>query len=377
VILPQTGPWVEAKIFAIDGTLVLALAFFGAGALARGARTWPLGWALAVVVAGGVLYGNALAVHNTTPAPERRLAELERIGHRFAGQGPALAPSFDEYAEYFLRDLKTTGRVNPPAGFPGAAPQFGADLDQIDTSFVEGFRLLVVRRNPTRSRPPGNYRLVDRTRFYEVWRRTTDGKEVLSHTPVGGRRSDRPVSACRALAKGARGNPAGDHLRWAIASSPDAYVPTEGKWGPNWGPDPAGSALRTNGPGRADGSVLLQRGGRYALWQTGSFERPVVIKVDGRRVGTLAGLSDYPAEAVYVTTLPLRAGAHRIELRRGGGSLRPGNGDATGSRYVGPLYFRRVGDPGGRMFTTPVSRAFSVCRSRRALDWVELVGRSA
>lgn len=376
-VLPRVGTWIDTKVFAVTGVLVLTMAFFGVGALFARRATKPLAWILGIVVSAGVLYGNALAIHNATLAPEARIAELEMLGHRFAGQGPALAPAFDEYAEYFLRNLETTGRVNPPHGFGGEPPQFGADVDQISLPFIENNLLLVVRRNPTRSRPPSNFSLVYRGRFYDVWRRHGTPADVIVHVPLSGPQFERPVAGCRALAKNLASYKTGDHLVWVIAHSPDAWVPTEGTLSPNWPPDPAGSGARTHGPGRAFGHILLQRSGRYEIWQTGSFERPVQLSIDGKRIGTLEGLSDYPAEAVYVTTISLTKGAHAVQARRGGGSLRPGNGDATLSRYVGPMYFERTDDPGGRMFTTPVSEAFKVCRSSRILDWVEVVPKSS
>jgi hypothetical protein len=375
VVPPRTGPWVDAKVFAVTGALVLTAAFFGIAALAGSRRTTPFAWILALLVSGGVLYGNALAVHSTTLAPDARLRDLERIGHRFAGKGPALAPAFDEYAEYFLRNLKAIGRVNPPNGFPGDPPQFGTDIDEVNFSFVESFPLLVLRRNPERSRPPSNYGLVYRSRFYDVWRRDPALPVPVAHFPVGPLRADRPPAACRGVVTQLRADRHADHLVWAVTPSPQVWSPLNGTSSPNWVGDPAGQALHTHGPGHADGFVVLEHAATYELWETGSFERPVQIRLDGRLVGTLSDLADYPGEADYVATISLRMGYHAVQVRRGGGSLRPGNGDATGSRYIGPLYFKRTDDPGGTTFQTPVAQAMQVCRSSRHLDWVDLVDR--
>ena len=373
VILPKTGPWVDAKIYAVTGTIVLSLAFFGIGALLTRKRLAPVGWVLAGLVALGVLYGNALAYHNTTLAPESRLSELERISHRFAGKGPALAPEFNEYAEYFLRNLKTTGRVNPPNGFPGSPPNFGTDIDQPDNVFIESFPLLVLRRGPQHSRPPGNYELAYRGRFYDVWRRAFSGGNIIHHESTPGPLDQRPAKNCRGLAKAFDKTPGGKSVRWAIGPDPAVFVPTTGKWSPGWVAQPDGSSLRTTGPGKVRGTVTIKRPGRYEVWQMGSFERPVEVIVDGRTIATLSGLSDYPAEAAPVTTVALEPGRHTVELRRGGGSLAPGNGDVTGSRYVGPTYFLRPQDAGGQIFTSSIADTFKVCRSHRVLDWVELL----
>jgi hypothetical protein len=378
VVPPKTGPWVDAKVYAVTGTLVLLLAFAGAGALAGRRRTVPLAWLFGLVIGGGVLYGNALAVHNTTLAPERRLNQLADIAKRFEGQGPALAPSFDENAEYFLRDLGAVGRVNPPQGFAGDPPLFGADTDQIGFDFIQSFRLLVIRRNPSHSRPPGNYELAYRTSYYDVWRREAPQDTIISHSPLPGERDERTPAACRELAEQLAAVPEGGRLRWSLARRPIGFFPMEAAVrSPNWPPDPTVNGVRTSGPGKVNGPVIIDRSGRFALWLTGSVERPLTVRVDNRDVATLSYRSDYPGEAMYVTTLDLGKGVHTVELRRGGGSLRPGNGDATGSRYVGPLLFDRTDDPGGTTFTTPVSALFDVCRSDRPLDWVELLRRSA
>lgn len=372
VIPPRYGPWIDAKVYAVTGVFCLISAFCGVAALTGHRYTRPFAWLLALVVSGGVLYGNALAVHSTTIAPEARLHELEAIGHRYSGQGPALFPSFDEYAEYFLRNVKATGRVNPPNGFPGDPPQFGADLDQVDPKFVRSFPLLILRRNPTRSRPPSDYRLVERTRFYEVWRRNPGPTRVDGHVALARTLAERSISYCRQIGTLSKFS-SSFRLRWALANDPAVWIPTEGTWTPGWQPDPAGSALFTRGPGHADGTVRLARAGRYHLWLTGSFERPVQVLLDGRRIATIGSLPDYADEAVPVTVLNLDSGAHRVQIRRGGGSLRPGNGDATGSRFVGPLIFLREGDPGGSTFETPSAAAYRVCRSQRSLDWVEVI----
>ena len=81
----RTGPWLELKAISITNPIALACAFGGAGALvAARERLGRLGaiagWGLALLLAGGVLYGNALAYHEASVAPAERLHDLERIG---------------------------------------------------------------------------------------------------------------------------------------------------------------------------------------------------------------------------------------------------------------------------------------------------------
>ena len=71
-----------------------------------------------VAIAGGVLWSNALAYGNVWLAPRNQLAELETIGQRFAGDGPALMTEYQPHGvRHFLRNLDAEGaselRVRP------------------------------------------------------------------------------------------------------------------------------------------------------------------------------------------------------------------------------------------------------------------------
>ena len=83
----------------------LTLALAGAAvAFERGRRVE--GGIVAGVVLAGVLWSNALQYHDVWVAPTARLSELQKIGHRFAGQGPTLMTEFEAYgARHFLRNM--------------------------------------------------------------------------------------------------------------------------------------------------------------------------------------------------------------------------------------------------------------------------------
>ena len=82
----RTGPWVDAKAFAITGMVCIALAFVGAAALRRGPLRL-LAWPAAAVVAAAVLFGNALAYQQITLAPRDQLRDLERLGTQLKDGG--------------------------------------------------------------------------------------------------------------------------------------------------------------------------------------------------------------------------------------------------------------------------------------------------
>ncbi len=94
--------WTDAKLLMILSPVVVLVACLGAFGLSR---TRPLeGAILGIVLVGGVLASDAFLYHGTNLAPTARYEELASIGERYAGQGPALAPDFDEYAIYLLRN---------------------------------------------------------------------------------------------------------------------------------------------------------------------------------------------------------------------------------------------------------------------------------
>ena len=65
---------------------------------------------LAAAMIGGVGWSNVLAYRDVWLAPSSRLADLEAIGKRYAGDGPALMTEFDPYgARHFLRRLDAEG----------------------------------------------------------------------------------------------------------------------------------------------------------------------------------------------------------------------------------------------------------------------------
>ena len=103
------SPWIEAKSFAIASPALLALAASGCAWIATSGRRVEAVVAAALVT-GGVLWSNVLAYGNVNLAPRDQLAELEHVGHDFAGQGPALMTEFQPVGvRHFLRRLDAEG----------------------------------------------------------------------------------------------------------------------------------------------------------------------------------------------------------------------------------------------------------------------------
>ncbi|MEA2288540.1 MAG: hypothetical protein QOD55_537 [Solirubrobacteraceae bacterium] len=384
-ILRAAGTWVELKAFCMTAPIVLALAFAGAAWLVRivPRRVAPLrlaGLAAGGAVALGVLYGNALQYRHTTLLPYDRMTDLARIDERFAGQGPALFPDFDEFAEYFLRESQASGLVDPWRSImtynrlarPGL--QFARDTDEYDIGFLQEFRLIIRRRDPIDSRPPGNWSLAEVTGDYEVWKRTGDPREILAHFPLDGRKPQRSARYCRAIARSAASAGPGGRVRYA--------VPVEGlvKWTASdssvvtrfWGR--AGEDVRLGTPGRLTDRFTVPRDGTYRMFVRGSVGRRVTFLVDDRPVGSLRWRESWQGQYELLTTLRLTAGTHRIEFVRGSGSLLPGTGnDASGATTtVGPIVFAPAGRQ-AQMRTIPAAQAGAACRSDTPMDWIEVL----
>src|SRR5919108_400842 len=279
------SPWLEAKALAIGSPVVVFAAVLGcAVVVGRGRRVEGL-VALAAI-ALGVLWSNALAYREDNLAPRQQLAELEEIGERFAGTGPALMTEYQPYGvRHFLRRLDPEGaselRRRPVYLKDGTmVPKGGyADISAFRDDALLPYRTLVLRRSPVGSRPPAAFQLEWSGRFYEVWQRTS------------------------AIAGGA--------LRCRKRSTVTPVRPSGGI------------------------PVVIPRAGRYDLWVGGSFRGELTTYVDGKRTGTARHQLDHAGQYTPLAQVSLAAGRHVVELRRRSPLLEPGSGGA--SWPLGPL----------------------------------------
>jgi hypothetical protein len=384
--LDHSTAWIQFKAFTVTAAFVLTLAFAGAAALQasrpRGLRA--LGWLAALSMAGGVLYGNALIYHDQLLAPGARYHDLAAIAKRYAKQGPALDPTFDEYAEYFLRSESGSTivdpanldfQVRPGVPSPPGGTSFAWDLNQLVPSFVQRFRLIIQPRSPTASRAPSNYDLVERTRYFDVWRRDRPASSVLEHFPLSSLPHERTPALCRLVTGYARRAGAGAEVAYAQSSTAAVANPVEGTHPDYWktlGP----STLAAYGAGSDRIKVVLPSSGRYSIWLQGSIGRPLAVYMDGKRLPSIGYEERYPDEFLLLDYLPLGAGTHTLRLVRGGGSLHPGSGDAaieTISRTIGALVFNKEDAKGERVYVAPASRMAQICAAPVGYQWLELL----
>jgi hypothetical protein len=382
--IDHSTAWIQFKAFTITAAFALTLAFVGAAALQASRRRWlsGLGWLAALAVSGGVLYGNALIYHDTSLAPGARYRDLAAIGKRYAKQGPTLFPFFDEYAEFFLRGESGTTIVNPAnltfqvrPGLGTGGQSFGWDLNQLVPSYLQHFPLIVQPRNPIASRAPSNYELVERTRYFDVWRRERPASTILEHAPLSGLPHERTPALCAVLVARARRAGPGAQLAYAKPDVGAVANPATGTH-PNYWKPLGPSTLAAYGAGSDETTVTVPTAGRYGMWLQGSIGRPLAVYVDGRRWPSLGYEERYPSQFLYVSSGMLQAGTHTLRLVRGGGSLHPGSGDApveTVARTIGAIVFIREPTSANQVYVAPASRMAQVCAAPVGYEWLELI----
>jgi hypothetical protein len=368
------SPWVDGKALATASPAFVLAGLVGAAALGRRGRRIEA-VVVAAVIAGGVLWSNALAYHEVNLAPHDRLAELERIGKRIAGEGPTLMTDYEPYgARHLLRDADPEGaselrhRVVPLRSGQPLQKLGTADMDQFQTDGLLVYRTLVLRRSPVASRPPSPFRLVSRGRFYEVWQRPEPSPgRIAERLPLGSRFQPSARPQCGELARLARHAGRGGQVA-AVEREPAIVIPLARLSHPlRWQPAANDTAiLYPRGAGAVSAVANVVRPGRYGVWVGGSFRGSLEATVDRKRVTTLRHELSHAGQFVPLGSLPLSRGRHMVTLRYDEPVMRPGSGGPPFE--LGPLVLARdtIDAPVLRL---PARRARSLCGRR--LDWVE------
>jgi hypothetical protein len=382
--IQHSTAWIQLKSFTITSAFAVMLAFVGAAALQSSRRCWISGpgWLAALVVSGGVLYGNAVIYHDTTLAPAARYHDMAAIADRYAGRGPLLYPYFDEYAEFFLRGEKATSIVNPAnfdfqvrPGIPVPGGQsFGWDLNLLVPAYLQSFPLIVEPRSPTTTRAPSNYDLVDKTRFFEVWRQDRPAATVVTHLPLSDLPNERAPKFCRELVSDVRKAGPGAQVSYSLTSALAVVNPVETTHPHYWKAAGPGTLL-LYGAGSLQKSFSLPQRAHYGVWIQGSIGRTLTIDIDGRRLSTLGYEERYPNQFLLLGYADLAAGPHTLRIARGGGDLHPGSGDPgeSAGRTLGAIVFNREDASSNRVYVAPGRRAEQVCTAPVGYEWMEVL----
>jgi hypothetical protein len=372
------SPWVDAKALATASPALVLAALVGAIVVfERGRRVEAS--VLIAVIAGGVLWSNALAYSGINLAPHDRFSELEQIGNQIAGQGPTLMTDYEPYGvRHFLRRADPEGaselrrRLIPlTSGQPLAKLQF-ADIDDFRPDGVLVYRTLVLRRSPVASRPPSLYRLVSEGRYYEVWQRPElPATRILERLALGGRFDAAATPRCADVLGLAHVAGKDGELAYVRRPGPIVLDLTSTARPPNWieAADQPGGIVPL-GSGTLEATVTVPKMGRYGVWIQGSFRRQLDVSVDRRPVASERAELSHGSQYVPLGLVSLTPGVHELRLRYGGDDLLPGSDGPP--MALGPLVLSAATADRPVEYLPP-AKANELCGQR--LDWVEAVGR--
>src|SRR5439155_18238002 len=266
-------------------------------------------------------------------APHDRLAELQHIGSRFAGQGPALMTDYEPYGvRHFLRKLDPEGaselrrRVIPLRSGRGLDKLEVADIDQFQLDGLLVYRTIVLRTSPVESRPPSPYRLIQPGRYYDVWQRTDSPPSVIEHLPLGNDVDPTAPAPCDDVLRLAREASPGGRLAAAVRRSTPIVLDLSSASRPrDWQPAQGVSgAVSPQSAGTVTTFVRVPAAARYGIWVGGAFRRQLDVLLDGEKIMSRRDELSHTGQYEPLGDKTLSAGLHRISLRYGKADLRPG-----------------------------------------------------
>ncbi len=368
------SPWVDGKVMATLSPVLLAAALIGIVMLVQRTGFRIEAAVLGALVAAAVAWSAFLAYQGVWFAPRSHFAELEEIGQRFAGEGPALGTEVSIYGpRHFLRKLDAEGasdrRRRPVNLVGGGEPEDGqyVDLDEILTSELDPYALLVVRRSAAESRPPAGFELAYQTDHYDVWRRRRSPGTLIEHLPLGTPLDAGDVPECSEVGRLSQAAGEGGKLVAARVGTPLAIefhsLP------PGW-TAVSPYAFAPSGSGVARGE-LTAPGGEYQLWLAGSVFGGLTLRIGGEEVASERAKIDNAGGYEPLGPVHISAGTHSVEVEYEGASLFPGS--AVQPWAIGPLEVEEVGRDDLGMVTVAAVEYRRLCGRR--WDWIEAYSR--
>ncbi len=371
-LTPKLSPYADGKLLVLLSPAIVFAAVLGGLELLRvRPRALRAAGGLALMAAtAGVLWSDALGYRETQLAPSDRIAAMEDAADHARGGGLWLVNEWEEYAKYFMRDIRVNAAFEAesprPVELRRPAPIFGRyyDLDAQEVEYVLGFPGIIKRRSPDASRPPASFRMVYVNRYYEVWRRR-EGDTVTAHLPL-----QRPLDPtarphCDAVKRLAARARSGQRLVGAWRPELVTMDPRKAADRPaGWIDGPTSKSVTPTSTGEAS-AIRKTGGGRFRAWVFGSFGRPTSGFVDGRRIGAADEING-PGQWLELGTPRIAPGRHELRLHRPGPSLAPGNAVRG---VLGPLALEPVSRP--RLVQVDRSDAAQLCG--REWDWIEVV----
>lgn len=370
------SPWVDAKVMVALSPALLAAALIGIVMLGQRTGFRIEAMVLAVLVAGVVAWSAFLAYQNVWFAPRSHFVELEEIGERFAGEGPALSTEVSIYgSRHFLRKLDDEGAsdrrrrsVNLVSGGIPEQAQY-VDLDEIQPAELDAYALLVVRRSAAASRPPAGFELAYQTDRYDVWRRKEAPGTLVEHLPLGTSLDAGDVPGCSEVQRLARAAGEGGKLVAARVGAPIAIGFPQESLPPGW-TAPTAYSFAPDGSGTLSEEFEVP-GGEYQLWLAGSVFGGLALRIDGESVASERAAIDDTGGYEPLGTVRLSPGPHHLEVEYSGAGLSPGS--AAQPWEIGPLVLEQPEQ--GDLGTVTVAPVDYRRLCGRRWDWVEAYSR--
>lgn len=381
------GIWLTGKAIAVASPIFLLCAGIGAVELWRFAHnnrrlTWGklklhyLVSVLVVMVGSGVFISDFITYKNVWLAPFSQVDELRKIGHQFAGEGPTLMTEYSVFgSRYFLRDMDAEAvselrvHVIPTRDGNQVPKGFAADIDLFDHATIDYFKILVLRKSPTASRPPLNYELAWSGVHYEVWKRVDRNVLIKSTLPLGNNFYPAITPTCDQVSTYLSTMVEGDKVFAAFRNRNYVVDFADGDLPPTWYPtNPFTGGVDRVGSGGFSRSFTLDGTDKYGLSIAGSFPGLLKILVDGIQV--YSGRSMVEENSFLTNTLAnvkLAAGRHTLTVLYDKPALLPG-GDVD-SRF-GPIYLSTQNAGDVKVTQVSTSRFGQLCT--RNIDWLAI-----
>lgn len=381
------GIWLTGKAIAVASPIFLLGSAVGAielwRFLSKGQKfsggkfklQYPMAF-LVLLVGSGVFASDLMTYKNVWLAPYSQVNELRNIGMKFAGQEPTLMTEYSVFgSRYFLRDMEAEAaselrvHVIPTRDGNQVPKGFAADIDLFDNSTIDYFKMLVLRKSPTASRPPLNYELAWSGQHYEVWKRVDKNVLIKSTLPLGNNFYPGIIPTCEEVSSYLSRMTEGDRV--FVAYRKNVYVVNfaDGDLPATWYPtNPFTGGVDRVGSGGFSRSFTVGETDQYDLSIAGSFPGLLKILVDGVQV--FSGRSIIEANTYLTNTLTsikLAGGSHTLTVLYDKPASLPG-GDVD-ARF-GPIFLSTQNAGDVKVNLVPTSKLTQLCN--RNLDWIAI-----
>jgi hypothetical protein len=376
IVYAAGSPWIDGKGMTIVSVALLSSGLVGAVLLIQRTPYAVAGWLIAGIAGGLVLYSSFLMYQSAWLAPRGEHRELEQIGERFEGQGPMLMTEGSIYGpRHFLRKEDAEGakdlRRRPDPLRDGSLPDEVnyLDTDMMADSDFDPYRLLILRRSPVASRPPGTFHRVYAGTYYEVWEKfgtPVPGQTLVERLPLGEPPENSGVADCSQVQTlSQQAGPNGTLL----AQPPDEHflLDLSGSSGPEgWSVD--GTTFIPHGSGTLTTTVDVPTAGTWRIWVGGDIYSKLTVNASGQSASATNALNvnHYQPFGPF----QLGAGGQQLRFTSDGAGLGPGSGaDPT---PLGPVILQRVATAELPTVSIPSTDYRRLCNA--PWDWIEAYG---